>query len=433
MNLCKPAMRTRPDLLDARSPREIQVVQITDDPDIPYAHVYMEAQVFSPDSRRFILERNGNAHGPVHNDPEHAYVLCDLDHPAELVALTDERNAIGPSYDPAGQWIYYFVDQSRFGGGRVLLERLRPDGTGREVLLVAEGIVEGAFAPLNRLYPLSTLSSDGQRIATSAYVGEDDRQQPQWGIVVFDLATGDIRVVFRDTEIKNAHPQYCRSTDPEHSRLLLVQQNHGYRYDPQTGGEVSRNHDPLGPDIHVIRDDTGQRFVMPWGRKANPPTEKCQGHQCWRGSSCWAITSTQEALLNPDGSTEYRARLIESLPVLSDEHLGIDTPGGVRNDLSANVPQPQFHHFATDLAGRRLITDDWAEDTEFLWLASLGEPGQYPADFHFLCDTRTTRSKATQSHPFLSPDGTMGFFNSSESGRLQAYLIEGLDSLLPAK
>jgi Tol biopolymer transport system component len=29
-------------------------------------------------------------------------------------------------------------------------------------------------------------------------------------------------------------------------------------------------------------------------------------------------------------------------------------------------------------------------------------------------------------HPFLSPDGTMGFFNSDESGLLQAYMITGL-------
>lgn len=30
-------------------------------------------------------------------------------------------------------------------------------------------------------------------------------------------------------------------------------------------------------------------------------------------------------------------------------------------------------------------------------------------------------------HPFLSPDGSMGFFNSDESGTVQAYMIRGLD------
>jgi hypothetical protein len=29
-------------------------------------------------------------------------------------------------------------------------------------------------------------------------------------------------------------------------------------------------------------------------------------------------------------------------------------------------------------------------------------------------------------HPFLSPDGKSAFFNSDESGTLQAYMIRGL-------
>jgi len=35
---------------------------------------------------------------------------------------------------------------------------------------------------------------------------------------------------------------------------------------------------------------------------------------------------------------------------------------------------------------------------------------------------------ASHLHPFLSPDGTMAFFNSDESGILQAYMIRGLEN-----
>ena len=33
--------------------------------------------------------------------------------------------------------------------------------------------------------------------------------------------------------------------------------------------------------------------------------------------------------------------------------------------------------------------------------------------------------KDTHIHPFLSPDGRSGFFNSDESGLLQAYMVRG--------
>ena len=48
-----------------------------------------------------------------------------------------------------------------------------------------------------------------------------------------------------------------------------------------TGGE--------GADIHVIRDDGTNFRNMPWGRDGN---EFCQGHQCWRGRTTWAIMAS---------------------------------------------------------------------------------------------------------------------------------------------
>ena len=41
----------------------IEVVQLTTESDVPGSHLYMEAQVFTSDSRRFVLHRSATAHG----------------------------------------------------------------------------------------------------------------------------------------------------------------------------------------------------------------------------------------------------------------------------------------------------------------------------------------------------------------------------------
>src|SRR5690606_13777702 len=112
---------------------------------------------------------------------------------------------------------------------------------------------------------------------------------------------------------------------PERKYDILIQENHGNQRDEE--GRVIRTVSGLGADIHVIRDDGTNFRDMPWGRDGN---EFCQGHQCWRGRSDWAITST---LL----SDPKECQLIESRPVPGDGHIGLKTPGGVRNHLSRSV------------------------------------------------------------------------------------------------
>ena len=87
----------------------------------------------------------------------------------------------------------------------------------------------------------------------------------------------------------------------------------------------------------------------------------CQGHQCWRGRSEWAITSTCTRV--PHG-----ARLIEDKALPDEGHLGLKTPGGIRNDLTREIQEPDFWHFATDAAGTRLISDTGPMDQRGGWL-----------------------------------------------------------------
>ena len=114
------------------------------------------------------------------------------------------------------------------------------------------------------------------------------------------------------------------------------------------------------------------------------------------------------------------------MPAPTSGHRGTQTPGGIRNILSRTFDKPLFHHFAVDIAGQRLITDyGKTADEARIYIARLCEPGRDPLT-DFACLARPRSSTNAHMHPFLSPNGRMAFFNSDESGQLQAYAIRGL-------
>ncbi|MFB3891485.1 MAG: TolB family protein [Phycisphaerae bacterium] len=404
-------MIPRPDLLDSNSPAGLEVFQLTDEADVPSSHVYMEAQIFAPDSKRFILHRSAHAHGSDMHDPRHRYLLCDLADGGKLTPVTDEVGATAPSVSPDGSYLYYFVNQTQVGGGRLTLKRRRLDGGDPQTISVVDGRLPGTKFSPSRIYPLSTISSDGRKVAVSAYLGDGTEAGAPFGLMVFDVATGEINLILSGPSWCNMHPQYSRSLDGRQSRDILVQENHGNFCDAQ--GKCVTLVSGRGADIHVIRDDGMSFRDMPWGRDG---VEKCQGHQCWRGRTDWAITSTSDA------------RLIEGRAEPHADHDGLLTPGAVRNDLTSGLAEPRFFHFATDIAGARLITDQHAADGPVaVYCARLGEAGHAPlAGLTYLLDSRSQWRSQTHIHPFLSPDGTMGFFNSCESGVLQAYMVRNL-------
>jgi len=407
-------MKPRPDLLDEHSPDGLEVMQLTTEEGVPSSHIYMEAQIFTPDSRRFVLQRCGHAHGSDPRDPEHRFLLCDLNG-GEMTPLTTELGATGPSVSPDGAWLYYLVDETEPDGGRLTLKRVRLDATGRETLVVIDRPVRGASCRPSLPYPLSTISSDGKRLATGAFFGDGRTERAPWGLLVFDLDSGDAWVPLSGPSWCNIHPQYSRSLASPANRDLLVQENHECRYDAL--GEITLLVGGVGADIHVVRDDGDGFRNMPWGRDGN---EHCQGHQCWRGRSERAITSTVAVLSG-------EAQLIEGVAAPYAGHVGIATPGGRRNDLSRDFPLPRFFHFATDIAGRRLISDYRAEGApDALYLADLPEADDAPvSEFRYLLSPRCSWLKDNHVHPFLSPDGQTGFFNSDELGILQAYVVRG--------
>ena len=408
-------MRERPDLLSDDSPEGLQVFQLTTE-ETPSSHIYMEAQVFAPDSRRFILHHPARAHRIDFMDPAHRYLVCDLDSGGELTPVIEEVGATAPSVSPDGEYLYYFVDATTPGGpGRLTLKRVGMDGTGRQEIAVLDGVPAGWPGPFSRPYSLSTISSDGGRLAISGFLGDGASENAPWGLLVFDVASGGVELILQGPSWCNVHAQYCRSTDPEGARDILIQENHGNLCD--AAGRSTRLVGGAGADVHVIRDDGTQFRDLPWGRDGN---EFCQGHQCWIGRSRRAITSTSRR--------EPRcAGLIEGRAAPHAGHVGLRTPGGERNDLTRRLPEPDFWHFATDIAGRRLITDSGPRDGGGgLWLGSLPDDGKSPVeDWTWLLNPRSTWRKESHIHPFLSPDGRAGFFNSDESGTHQCYMVKG--------
>lgn len=406
-------MRERKDLLPEKAPEQLAVYQLTEEA-LPSSHVYMEAQIFTPDSKRFVLHRSAAPHGSDKDDPEHRYLVCDLENNSALSPITTETGATAPSISPDGNHLYYFVNETELNGGRLILKRVNLDGSGRETLLVVDApLPETAYRP-SRIYPLSTISSDGRRLAVSGFLGDGARENAPWGLMVFDLDSAQVSLVLEGQTWCNLHPQYCRHASPEAAHDIMVQENHDNECAPD--GSIVRLVGGKGADIHLIRDDGADMRSFPWGRDGN---EYCQGHQCWRGAGATAITSTHNARLQT-------RELVESPAAPFAGHVGLATPHTWRETLSRAVEKPKFCHFATEQAGQRLISDAYMDDHRWLlYFARLGFNEMGPnEEWQFVLDTGS--SQKAHPHPFLSPDGATGFFNSDESGVLQAYMVTGL-------
>lgn len=412
-------MKTRPDLLDQHSPDGLEVVQLTHEEGMPGGHIYMEAQILTPDSKRLILQRSGFAHGSDRKDPSHQFLLCDLADHCWLTPITYEVGATSPSISPDGKVIYYFVDQTSPAGGKLTLKSVKIDGTDRRTLMVLDQPLAGMLGYLSQIYPLSTISSDGQRLAISAFFGNGRQEAAPFGLLVFDLQKLSVEVILAGTTWCNIHPQYCRSQDPEAAHDILIQENHGCAYTPL--GEITSLVGGLGADIHVIRDDGSALHDLPFGRDTH---EACQGHQCWRGESTWVISSTMI-----DSTSQQQ--LVEGLAAPHVGHVGLHTPVAVRNVVSRTFDEPHFWHFGTDRAGTRMVSDAGSFGIhQAIYLADLQGLGKPAADWRYLLTPLSHSELGVHLHPFLSPDGRYAFFNSDESGLPQAYMIAGLPEVV---
>ncbi len=95
-----------------------------------------------------------------------------------------------------------------------------------------------------------------------------DRGAP-FGLMVFDLERAAVSLVYHGPTWCNMHAQYCRSTEPEASHDILIQENHGNV--ATASGSITRLVGGEGADIHVIRDDGTISAICPGDATATRP------------------------------------------------------------------------------------------------------------------------------------------------------------------
>ena len=423
--------RQRQDLLTPESPEGLRLVQITTNPDANNSHIYMEAHIFTPDSRRFVYQRFRNFDPGDHNKTAHDTILylCDIEDGFSLRQLTDEVGAKAPSVSPDGKYLYYIVDQAVPGGGKAILKRLSLDSYERETLLVIDSPIPGTNYRPSRFYVLSTISSDGKRLAASAFLGDGQTEGAPYGLLVFDLVDCSVRLVYEHPEFCNMHPQYCQSKDAEASHDIMIQHNHGSLCDSQ-GKNMKLVADDIGGDIHVIRDDGTNWRDVPWGRDID---EHVHGHECWRGEGLSVIGGVWLGPMDP-----VQRPIVEAWPVPTDEntsHLGKNLPGAHRNLITREIENPRFNHFAFDPSGTKMVSD-WiryaaegrrGEDCR-LFIGTLPEGEDSCLKVRYLLHPGCSWSgHLAHPHPFLSPDGQKAFFNSDIDGTLQICMVDGYE------
>lgn len=398
-------MKYRNDLLDKNSPAELEVIQITQG-NQPASHIYMEAQVSSPDSRFLILHSPAYPHGGKRDDPTHPhrYLLCDTQDDFALSPITEEDGAIAPSISPDGEWLYYFVYEEH-SSKQPLLKKVKLDGSCRKEICDIRPALADAQLELQALYPLSTISSDGQRLTIQMCCTREDNTGCG-ALVVVDLTTGLSHIILHGPTWGNMHAQYSRSQDAHTSHDILIQECHHAL--PEVAG--------FDVDLHVIRDDGTNFRDLPLGRD---DSETCSGHHCWWGDSDWIIST----MSSRDNSVKT---LRAALPAPHHGHIGSRTPDAQQFDMAKEFSEtPYFIHFGLDRQATRLVTDAGPFDQGGrLFTAELGQPGAGGlTNWRYLLNPGAAFESNSHIHPFLSPDGKTVFFNSDESGTLQAYAI----------
>jgi oligogalacturonide lyase len=354
-----------------------------------HTHIYPEAPVFTPDSRRFVYQRFPSLDRP------REYWVCDLGAADiathQLSPLTTperEPSVHGPVVTPDGQWfVYVSVPDADADRAEPILElrRLPIDRPGAPSEPVA------AIAGFVRPYPLGTISPDGRFYATSALIPRPSGA-PIAGILVADLQRGEFACVHEGHDIFNAHPQI----DPGSGRDILVQHNRGGILDQN--GTIVRLVGEEGATFYVVDIAGGNLRRLNIGKPYSRPV---QGHQVWIGPS-GRVLSTLSPGPDPDPD---QADLVSVGP--GDER-PIDVARGWRYD-----------HIAVTRDGRYFISDDKPSGTILVGSVASGR-------VRVLCESGTSlgRPQYSHGHPFFSPDARRAFFNSDRTGLGQIYMAE---------
>ncbi len=337
-----------------------RVTQLTSAPFI-HTHIYPEAPIFTPDSRFFVYARFAALDQPCE------YWLCEVGS-WHLYRMTDEAPVTGPVISADGEHLYYVWERA---AQELVLVRRNLWSLDRNEVAVARDV--------RRPYVLGTMSPDGRYYATRVMLAGGTA-----GILRYDVAEREARVIHSHPEIFNAHPQW----EPGRGRDILIQHNRGGRLDER--GQIVRLVGSEGATLYLI-DGEGEN-VRPLA-VGTPHSPRIQGHQCWLGR-------TGRVLATLGGDFEGDGKRGKLVTVAEGDEAPTVMAGG-----------PRFCHVSATPDGRYWVCDENPSGDIYVGSAETGQ-------FRLLCRSGSVfgSPQYTHPHPFLSPDGRCAFFNSIRSG-----------------
>jgi hypothetical protein len=434
-----------PEMLSTFSEPDIEVFRVTTDPahDAHCAAMHSSFGLFTPDSRRFVIERqNGLGRG---SEWKMEFLLCDIEDGFSLRLLTDEDRVRGPILSRDGRVLYYWDDQTAAAKPRLLLKQIDLNTFKRETLLVVDSPVAGIdrVPRGGQMYDMSSLRRDGRRLAASCSFFTDD--DPQYGTIVVDLDA--MRVHGFQFETYNWRPNglYYRGDDPRYLNHLMMGKSHrrsgvdaqGKWYDRPDADNPGRS------TMHIVTDEGVQVATVPVGDEGEGVD-----HPTWRGGKYEIVTHTSSTRTAP----YWRGIMLCAEPIAcakSDELKGARIPGARRFELTRKIKRPDECHHSWDQTGTRVVADieGWAGrgtpaplgHSAHLWIGSVVEgAGEDPFVVpKFLIAPRSswTGNYWTEIQPAMSPDCRTIFFNSDWLGNVghpQVFAVRGFRFPEPA-
>lgn len=252
---------------------------------------------------------------------------------------------------------------------------------------------------------LGSMAPDGSTYIRSMWLGVR-----RFAIGRFDLSAATWDVIHEADDIHNAHPQ----VEPGEGRDVLIQNNRGSRWSEDGTNLASTG--PEGATLFVIDIDGDSKRTLPIGK---PHTWRCQGHQCWIGTTGEILFTVSAGAEDVDGDPAATMKREGNLLAI--------TPGDERARVVARGWC--FAHPSATLDGRFFVGDTSPEGTLVVGSLKTGK-------CRVLCESRTSfgSPQYTHPHPYFSPDRRWVIFNSTATGVPQIYaasvpegLLEGLE------
>ncbi|MBI2190891.1 MAG: PD40 domain-containing protein [Planctomycetes bacterium] len=421
------------------SPEDLQVVQVTSDPQRVSHAYYLDCPSWTRDSRYFVFRREASDDGLT--KPE-AWI-CDVRDGFSIRPICKFEGGVG-SWDvpdgmsygavlsPGGDCAYHLLRAAdRVEVRRVDLDTLRQEAIASAPVPL---VCRGAFS----------ISADGERVLMGNFLGDGKTEGAPWGAYIFDVRKGAYNIIEFGNGYRNMHCQYSHNPLPPYSHDILLNHEHvklsdGSWLTPPDGSwrwkDLPPTIDNLGSAYSVVRDDGANWRMIPVGRA---PAMTNGGHNTWRGQEYSVVTSAYNHLPG-----RWRAPLLEAAPMpveqAEDPYLGQTRAGSKCVDLTRRLARADSCHFGFDESGRRFVSDSDGyaiPQYSFLFVGTYVEPvGENPfVRTRYLLLPRTSwrwkgagGDQASHPHPYLSPDGKYVVFQSDFSGRPQVHVAYGFE------